>query len=42
MDHMKKYHAELDPDCFFVREGADIEEFKSSLTIKQEVTSDDI
>ena len=42
MDHMKKYHMELDPDCFFVREGVDIEEFKSSFTIKQEVTGDDI
>ena len=42
MDHMKKYHAELDQDCFFVPEGVDIEEFKSSLTIKQEVTADDV
>ena len=42
MDHMKKYHAELDQDCFFIREGDDIEEFKSSLTIKQVVTGDGI
>ena len=42
MEHMKKYHAELDQDCFFIREGADIEVFKSSLTIKQEVTSGNI
>ena len=42
MDHMKKFHAELNPESFFVREGVDIKEFKSSLAIKQEVTGDDI
>ena len=42
MDHMKKFHAELDPKSFFIQEGVDIEEFKSSLAIKQEVTGDDI
>ena len=39
---MKKFYAELDPKSFFVREGVDIEEFKSSLAIKQKVTGDDI
>ena len=42
MDHMKKFHVELDPKSFFVQDGVDIEEFKSSLAIKQEVTRDDI
>ena len=42
MEHMKKYHAELNQDIFFVCEGADIEEFKSSLAIKQEVMGDNI
>ena len=38
----EEYHSELDPDYFFICEGVDIKEFKSSLTIKQEVTGDDI
>ena len=39
---MKKFHAELDPESFFIHEGVNIEEFKSSLAIKQEVTGDNI
>ena len=42
MEHMKKYHSELGQDCFFIRKGADINELRSSLTIKQEVMGDNI
>ena len=42
MEHMKKYHSELGQDCFFIHERADIDELRSSLTIKQEVMEDNI
>ena len=41
-DHMEKCHAEIGSDAFYVKEGVDIEEFKGTLTIKKEVSADNM
>ena len=42
MEHMKKCHPDLQLDCFFVKEGADLQELQKSFEVKEEVAGDDI
>ena len=42
MEHMKKCHPDLQSDCFFVKEGANLQELRESLEVKREVTEGDL
>ena len=42
MEHMKKCHPDLQSDCFFIKEGTDLQELQKSIEVKQEVAKDDI
>ena len=42
MEHMKKCHPDLESDCFFIKEGADLQELRESLEVKKEVTEGDL
>ena len=42
MEHMKKCHHDLQSDCFFVKEGANLQELQKSIEVKEEVARDDI
>ena len=41
-DHMEKCHSDIGSEAFFAKEGANIEELKEALTIKKEVTANNM
>ena len=42
LEHMEKAHPSLKREDYFVKEGTDIAELKSALTIKQEVSAEEL
>ena len=42
MEHMKICHPDLQSDCFFIKEGTDLQELQKSIEVKQEVAEDNI
>ena len=42
MEHMKKCHADLQSDCFFIKEGADLQELREAVVVKKEVAEEDL